>query len=209
MPINEIAIILAAGFSSRMNGFPKPILTLNKNQKFVDKVDETYKSLGIDTVIVIRDDKRVINYIKRKRYKFVINKNPQRGMHSSIETGFNLIKETGIDRIFIHPVDVPLVKTETIKSLKEHSLKDKIIVPVYQGRKGHPILIPQKYLEDIIHTDDFKNKGLRVMFSMLKKKIIELEVNDNFILLDFDTEIDYKRLQKMVCGFQATAGCSP
>ena len=43
------------------------------------------------------------------------------------------------ERIFFCPADVPLFSVQTVKAMTE--AESPVVIPVYEGRKGHPILI--------------------------------------------------------------------
>jgi len=67
-------------------------------------------------------------------------------MSSSIRIGLKeLLKnyKSEIDAVLISPADIPLIPTKVISQLIEHFEKEtpKIIIPSFNRRKGHPILI--------------------------------------------------------------------
>jgi molybdenum cofactor cytidylyltransferase len=68
----------------------------------------------------------------------------------------------------------------------------KIVYPVYQGRRGHPPLIPTSLIPGILTWE--KEGGLKSFLKMYEKIAVDLPVNDEFILKDIDTPDDYKQL---------------
>lgn len=65
-------------------------------------------------------------------------------------------------------------------------------VPVYEGKNGHPLLIPQEYFEEILTcTGEGGLKGIR---SKYDEEMIKYETNDPGCVLDMDTPEDYARI---------------
>lgn len=52
------------------------------------------------------------------------------------------------DRIFFCPAGVPLFTDKTVKRLREE--EGKIVIPVYEGKKGHPVLLDSELVEQIL-----------------------------------------------------------
>lgn len=94
------------------------------------------------------------------------------------------------------PVDIPLVKSETIKSLiNEHNKNPgKIICPVFGGTRGHPPLIPGNLVPVIVQWS--KEGNLRDVLNSYSNLAFEVEVDDKGILIDIDTQNDYESLLK-------------
>lgn len=70
----------------------------------------------------------------------------------------------------------------------------KIIYPTYDGKRGHPPLIPSRLLPGILGWR--KNGGLKAVLKSYEKLALEVPVPDSFILLDIDAPEDYQELLK-------------
>jgi len=64
-----------------------------------------------------------------------------------------------------------------------------IVIPVYDGKRGHPLLLDHRYREQIDKLDP--DEGLRSITSLYPGDILEVKTDDKGILLDFDTYDDY------------------
>ena len=187
-------IILAAGTSQRM-GELKPLLPLG-NTTIADYVISTFRSIGVKVFFVAGYNyEKIISGIKTPRVNIIYNADFNKGMLSSIQAG---IRQLGNDTraFFIQPVDIPLVEVSTIEKLIEISDKNprKIIYPVFNGRRGHPPLIPADLVSGILNWQN--EGGLRSFLKLYENISLEVAVNDDSILFDIDTPEDYQELLK-------------
>lgn len=120
----------------------------------------------------------------------VENLDYESGMLSSIQTGIKAMpKHCGAFVLLLG--DQPMVSANIINQLIENYRKASkgIILPTYNGRRGHPILIDMKYREDIYRLDP--NKGLRELIHNYPDDILEVKVHTDRILKDIDTPEEY------------------
>jgi molybdenum cofactor cytidylyltransferase len=105
-------------------------------------------------------------------------------MFSSVKKGVSCIKND----FFLIPGDYPLVKKQTIDKLIASS--GEIRVPIYNGRKGHPIFIEKELIQELLEEPITSN--LKVFRD--RHTVNYVEVDDKGILLDVDYEEDLKNL---------------
>jgi molybdenum cofactor cytidylyltransferase len=186
------AIVLAAGLSTRMKQL-KPLLPLGK-ATVADQIISSFLSAGVDVLLVAgyrHDD--IAAGINKRDTTIVNNPDYEQGMFTSIQAGVRRLQPAH-QAFFINPVDIPLVRPATIKRLLEAATKnpDKIIYPVFSGKRGHPPLIPSRLIPAIMGWD--KKGGLKAVLDSQEKLALEVPVADNYILLDIDTPEDYADL---------------
>jgi molybdenum cofactor cytidylyltransferase len=189
------AVILAAGFSSRMKQL-KPLLPLGE-ATVTDYTISTFQSLGVEVFLVVGNRKEeVVSGINSRGITFVNNPDFEKGMFSSIQAG---IKHLGKEHqfFFVLPVDIPLVEAATVKKIMEAgtSRPQTIIYPAFEGKRGHPPLIPSGLIPEILAWT--QDGGLKTYLKTKEQLAINLPVNDSFILFDIDTPEDYLKLQKL------------
>jgi CTP:molybdopterin cytidylyltransferase MocA len=199
---NYAAIILAAGYSSRMGEF-KPLMDLDGKTPFRRCID-LFRNSGITEIIVItgylsdRIKETMEDSIRLKdSIKMVVNNKYSEGMFSSIKAGVKeLSKDT--DAFFILPVDIPSVKEHTIEKMIEsyEKIHDGILFPTFNEKKGHPTLISCTLVEEILTKDP--EGGLREILNDHKDKWNYKAVDDRGILLDMDTKDDFKILYEHI-----------
>jgi molybdenum cofactor cytidylyltransferase len=187
------SIILSAGFSSRMGSF-KPLLKFG-DYTAIETIIKAHLNSGIEDIIVVvgHRDNEVREAVKDYNVKCVKNENYTQGMFSSVVSGLQAIEgEAGA--FFVHPVDIPLVKENTLKSLKckyIHSGKG-IIYPTFCERKGHPPLIDCKYKQAILDSNG--DGGLKRILDKYKDDAEFYSTFDEAVLKDMDTPEDYENL---------------
>jgi CTP:molybdopterin cytidylyltransferase MocA len=191
-PSRFAAVVLAGGLSTRMKQF-KPLLPLGETT-VTDHVISTFRDLGLDVYLVAghryEETKASIN---RQDVTIIYNPDYEKGMFSSIQAGVRNLKPD-YQAFFILPVDIPLVKQTTIGQIVDEWLADpdKIIYPTFDGKRGHPPLIPSGLIPDILRWE--KEGGLKAFLKTHGKSALEVPVNDGNILMDIDTPEDYKKL---------------
>ena len=186
------AIVLAAGASSRM-GTQKLLLPFNDKtiiEKVIEKVESVVKS---DFVVVLGSHHDEIREkIGRQEVRFIHNLQYMEGMLSSVICGFrSLPGEAKGALLFLG--DQPQVPAEVamqvIAAWKESG--KGIVIPVFSGKRGHPVLIETRYRKEIEELDP--EQGLRVLSKKFSTDVQEVECNTHEILRDIDTPEDYQQ----------------
>ena len=189
------AIILAAGYSSRMQGW-KPLLPLG-NSTVIEQAIAMFRQTGIDEIVVVAGHRsaELSEALQKMPVRCVVNEQYDRGMYRSVATGVRaLAPDTAA--FFLLPVDVPLVKRRTIRLLIRHFFlgKGKIIYPVFRGQRGHPPLISTAFAPMIMDGD--RSGGLRSLLEEYESAAAEVQIPDEGILMDMDEPSDYGRMQE-------------
>lgn len=201
------AIILAAGYSSRM-GTLKSMLKIG-DRTILERAIGLFRDVGIEDVIVVAGHraKEIIPIVHDCRAREVMNAQFEQGMFCSVQAGVNALMPES-EAFFVLPVDIPLVSTQTIRDLLTayRGGKSKIVVPAFRGKRGHPPLISASYRNEILSYSG--GDGLRGFFRKHNRHSERVEVSDEMILLDLDTPADY---QALVARFRSVTsrGCSP
>ena len=186
------SIILAAGESKRM-GFPKMLLKFN-GKTMIEKVLDNVAESDSDSILVVlgagRED--LIDLVLKYGVKYCYNENYRDGMLSSVQCGFkNLPSDTAATLVFQgdQPFITPAVINLVIKAYKTSGMG--IIIPVYERKRGHPLLLDMKFSDQIFGLDPAQ--GLRSITYLNSSDVLEVETDEPGILRDFDTFDDYKK----------------
>jgi len=175
-------IILAAGFSRRA-GVWKMALPIKGRTVIERAIMGMYPVVERIIVVGGYNFKNLLKIIEKYEKVFpVYNENFPLGMFTSVQKG---VEKVSGDRFFILPGDVPLVKPSTYKYMLEQ--EGDIIVPVYEGRKGHPVLLSYAMKELLL--DEERDSNLKAFINRMGFK--EVIVDDPFIRMDIDTLEDY------------------
>lgn len=189
--MGHTAILLAAGKSTRM-GTLKGLLPWGGKTLFEHQLMELEKSL-IDSIIVVVGYKKehFMKITKELPIKTVFNQHFQSGKCSSLLTGLRTI-ESRSDAILVVAVDQPIC-FEVINRLLESlsNSKDKIAVPLFNEKRGHPVLFSGSILEDLLSIKE-ETLGIRSVFQKYKNSICEVPLNNDYIQLNLNTPEEYE-----------------
>ncbi|HKL32115.1 MAG TPA: nucleotidyltransferase family protein [Tangfeifania sp.] len=185
------AIILAAGKSTRMKQ-QKLLMPFNGKAIVETVISKIMPELKSNIMVVLGSNRDEIEEkICEYQVESCFNKNYEQGMLSSVVCGFNSIpKSAKAALVFLG--DQPQISTEVVrKVIKGWEQSEKgIVIPTFDGRRGHPVLIETKYKTEINQLDP--EKGLRQLMQKFSDDIAEIEVGEGEILRDIDTPADYK-----------------
>jgi molybdenum cofactor cytidylyltransferase len=122
----------------------------------------------------------------------LVNRNYKSQQISSLKIAVKNLPEN-CEAIMFTPVDYPLAKLSTYKKLitvwKKN--KDKICLPSYNFRKGHPAIFPKKIFKEILTKK--LSGGARALIKKYPKKVKYVVVKDSGIVNDFDTIKDFQK----------------
>ncbi|MDR2502296.1 MAG: nucleotidyltransferase family protein [Oscillospiraceae bacterium] len=184
------ALILAAGFSSRMGAFKPllPVVGLPAIRKTVDSASPARN------IVVVTGHRRaeLERALSATPAVCVFNSSYSDGMFSSLQTGLAALPDN-TDAFFMLPGDCCAVASSTLSALIA-AYSGEIIYPKYLGRRGHPPLVPARHIAGLLAYCGAD--GARGYLSA--QPCSALETDDPGILLDMDTPEDYARLTEYV-----------
>ncbi len=189
------SVILAAGFSRRM-GSPKPLLELG-GKSFLRTIIDRHKLSSLTVCVVLgRHNLQVAEQVDLSDTTVLVNPDPSRGALSSLLIALGHLGEP--DGLLIHPVDHPLVLAGTIKCLVQHHcrLPASILLPAVHGRKGHPVLFPQRFFFDLRRAP--LEEGARWVVHQNPASTFLVPVKDPGILVNINTPAQVSRIAR--CG---------
>ncbi|MDP2898013.1 MAG: nucleotidyltransferase family protein [bacterium] len=199
------AIVLAAGESRRM-GSQKLLLPFAKTTVIGHVVGELLRSeLDGIYVVVGHEANRISEELSGRCVTIVANPDYKLGMLSSVRCGLQALPEP-CDKVLAVLGDQPAVTSELVNQLvRSSSTTDKgILVPVYRGKRGHPILFSTRYRDEIMTS--FDDSGLRGLLQSHPDDIFELTVSTPAALSDIDSPDDYRRALASFDGIDQAPG---
>jgi len=191
--VNIAAIILAAGYSSRM-GELKPLLPIGEIT-VLERVTTLFRDSGIRDVRVVVGHRapEMLPILERLKARPLINIRFHEGMFSSVVTGVGSL-EDDVSAFFLTPVDIPLVRRETLELLMAARRTEPaaVLYPSFLGRRGHPPLIDACLRKQIMGWKG--DGGLKSCLARYEAVSREVETGDEYILHDMDTPPEYEKL---------------
>lgn len=191
------AIILAAGLSERM-GALKPFLKLD-DKTFLEVIIDNLSAFKPEQIIVILNpqNKILIDQINSSKLTICINDQPQLGQFSSLKIAIENINNKNLPFLMCL-ADHPFVKKETYKKILDASQNktEYVIIPSFEGRKGHPVLFSSNFINNIKSADN--SITTKDIINDKKEKVMILNVYDSGILMDTDTPEDFQKFKDVL-----------
>jgi len=186
------AIILAAGRSRRM-GTQKLLLPFGGQSVIVHIADQILRGGVEQTIVVVAPDAAALaEALAGRSITLVTNPDDEGDMLSSVRCGLRALPQE-CEAVLVVLGDQPAVRGELIAGMV-HAMRTAgrpIVVPVHQGRRGHPILFSARYRQEVLTSHD--GVGLRGMLLRHPEDVLELDVPSDWVLADMDWPEDYRR----------------
>ncbi len=184
------ALIVAAGMSSRMGDF-KPMLSIG-SISVAQRVVATLSQAGVGKIVMVTgyNATQLERHLAGNGIIFLRNENYRNTqMFDSVKIGLSYLLDK-CDKVLFTPVDVPLFTAKTVKTILDSEAP--LVVPVCQGEQGHPILIANHLIPEILA--DSGEMGLRGALDRCSAPTLRVEVADFGTIQDADTPEDFSKL---------------
>jgi molybdenum cofactor cytidylyltransferase len=130
-----------------------------------------------------------------------LNPRPERGMLSSILEGLEALGGAAElagheEPLLVTPGDLPALHPTTVAELlrRRQATGAGLALPVYRGRRGHPLAISAALIPEIPRLDPAR--GLHQLLNLYPEEVLRVEVDDPGCVADLDVPEDYERLRE-------------
>ena len=187
------AVVLAAGASRRM-GAPKQLLRIG-GETILERTLNNVRASDVGEIVLVLGHaaESVEKAISTERIRVVSNPDYQQGMGTSLRAGLAAVGPDAAAALIVL-ADQPFVRPETLNRLItcHRESKPQIIIPMYQGFRGNPVLLDRSVFEEVKGLNG--DVGCRAIFGDHTEGICKLPVDDAVILLDIDSRSDFETL---------------
>jgi molybdenum cofactor cytidylyltransferase len=189
----RIAVILAAGRGRRMGRTKQlvEIQTPDGPKALVAAAYDAVRSICDEMLVVVGHEADLVTAALECRAFHRAASDPDAPMFESIRAGLRTARS--IDpaaTVVLQPGDHPIVAATTLAALVDSSLKrpDQAIIPEYQGRGGHPVLIPAPVVEIVVAARC--PSGLGDFWLAHPELCARVPIGDPTVIRDVDTSAD-------------------
>lgn len=98
----------------------------------------------------------------------------------------------------ILPGDLPLISSHTLKQVARSLLSHTVVLPRWQGRRGHPVGFGAACQADLLALCGDVGASAVVRKYQRLGQLYSLAVNDPGIAMDIDTPADLQRAESML-----------
>ena len=190
------AVILSGGSSSRM-GSPKALLPY-QGRPFLEHLLEVtvHPQIGERRVVLGAHAESIAKSIDLSADEIVINDEWERGQLSSIHAAIRSLP-AGTDGLLLCLIDHPLISGDLVNELIEqfYVTHANIVLPVYEGRRGHPVIFPASLYDELLQAP--MEKGARAVVWAHAEEVLEVPTNEEGCVLNLN---DPETLQRATGG---------
>ena len=191
------AIVPAAGLSTRM-GRPKLVLEI-AGVPLIRRVVEALKAGGVDRVVVVvgPDSQEGTSEVAELAWNAGASlerlDTPTADMRSTIEEGLKAFSRGTPRGVMIVPADSVGLTGGLVSRMIGEFRRDPsaILVPVRDGRRGHPLILPWGEAQKIVGLPP--DMGVNALLRRPGAIVREVEVTEPGHDADLDTPEDYRR----------------
>lgn len=184
------AILLAAGESRRM-GRPKLLLPFGGSTVLGQTIDNLVSS-RVDEVVVVLGarEQEVGRAVAARPVRAVSNPDYRRGMSTSLICGLKQVSRRA-RWVMVALSDQPLVDTGTYNQLIEAAIgsEEGIVVPVYRGKRGNPIILSAAYRGELMSLEG--DVGGREVIRGHPDDVLEVAVSCQGVVININTMAEY------------------
>jgi molybdenum cofactor cytidylyltransferase len=147
------AVILSGGASQRM-GSPKALLPY-QGRPFLEHLIAvtSHPKIGARRIVLGAHAELIADAVRLAADEVVINTEWEKGQLSSIQAGIRSLP-AGTDGMILCLIDHPLISATLVDELIERfylgSRTPPIVLPVYQGKRGHPVIFSAGVYEELL-----------------------------------------------------------
>jgi molybdenum cofactor cytidylyltransferase len=198
--VRVFGVIPAAGRSSRM-GAPKQLLPFG-DSTILGTVIAGALAGGLDGLVVVTNPtvNAALGLSRDTRFETVVVDRPEAEMLDSVLVGIGHACEAfeaacaegaSGDGVLVLPGDMPSIPAGLVRDCtREYRLHpESIVVGAWEGRAGHPIILPLCLREEL---EGLRGQGLKGILKSPGKTVRQVEAGSVEIMADIDTLKDYE-----------------
>ncbi|QUI23491.1 nucleotidyltransferase family protein [Vallitalea pronyensis] len=186
-------IILAAGSSKRFgeNKLGKHL----QGKPILHHVFDVALEVRQMKPIVVYYHQDVLHDAYNEQMLYVYNPHAPQGMSTSVKCG--LLHAPKVDAYMFMNGDQPLITVKLVEKLIEayNQGRGSIIVPKYKGKRGNPTIFDYKWREKLLQVTG--DKGGRDFIINYPKEVHYVDIENQYMGMDMDTQEDYKVLKEL------------
>lgn len=153
--MTTFAIILATGEGHQFE-HPTALLEHEGGRSFLRSIALNFGRAGCRPLAVVSRDAELVRS-HHPDMDLVENTDATGDLLSTARAGIRAALDEGADRVLLHPVEMPSVRTTTLKALVKAVGEGLGLRPEFEGAPGWPILLSRSLCEQFLANQDAKD----------------------------------------------------
>lgn len=186
------AVIMASGEGKRFGA--NKLMAVLKEKPLISHVMEKTKTLGIDSVVVTRNEE-VQSFCEKKGQNVIFHDLP--GRNDTTRLGTEYFLQRGDDFILFLQGDQPFVSCDSLMAMMmaAKASPDKIVRLSFNGTDVAPVLFPRVYFDDLRSLPEGKGGGAIIRRN--PEKVLRVEAKAEWETWDIDTREDLDKCRAL------------
>ncbi|RKG77316.1 nucleotidyltransferase family protein [Corallococcus terminator] len=187
--MKAVAIILAAGGARRMS-HPKANIEHEGGKSFLQSLASTFGKAGCTVLGVVGKDSELVREMHPRIHLVESERWLEGGLLASAQAGIQAALDDGADVVLLHPVDMPAVRVNTLKTmLKSMGEAENSLRPEFEGAAGWPVMLSRAAAERLLKAG---GTALDPMIEETRPR--RMQVKDPGVVVNINTPEIYKTL---------------
>ncbi|MHB8540002.1 MAG: nucleotidyltransferase family protein [Candidatus Acidiferrales bacterium] len=171
-----------------------------KPKTFLEHLIEVtrHPRVGVLRIVVGAHAAEIRARVKLPDGAVVVNENWEKGQLSSLQAAIRSLPAGETEGMLVCLVDHPLISAPLVSTLIEafERAKNKIVIPTYRGRRGHPVIFPRALYAELLalpentpesaRENTLKNIGARAVVRAHAADVLEIPVEEEGIVLNLN-----------------------
>lgn len=180
-------LILAAGKSRRYGG-DKRFVAMPKGGRLLPALVRRGNKAGLRVNVVVAEGDALQQLTGARLLR---SSRAGGGMGYSLADAISQL-DSNAEAILIMPADLPLIRINSLRRVAEAARAGNIVIPVCNGRRGHPVAIGRKFWPEL--TELSGDIGARPVLAAHPEYCQNLVLDDPGICADGDTPAQMQQL---------------
>lgn len=192
--MKAVAIILAAGKARRMS-HPKALIEHEGGKSFLQSLASTFGKAGCGVLGVVGSDAEAVRE-QHPSMELVASEHWEKGVLASVKAGLEAALAEAADVVLIHPVDMPALRVNTVKSMLKEMDRGGTgpltLRPEYDNAIGWPLVLSREAAEKLLQAE---GEDLEKAIQVLQPR--RMSVKDPGVIVNINTPEAYERVFSM------------
>lgn len=187
-----LALVLAAGQGRRFGSDKRRAIMADGTPLLVATLLQAQRQFA-QVFVLLRagDDARSLGVPGGVEVLRCAEADAEQGMGHSLAAGVKALQAQPAQAIAVLLGDMPWLSTDTLGLLVEQAGPQRIVFPVYQGQRGHPVLFGRQFWSQLQQLSG--DSGAKTVLAAEPQACVEVPVDDPGVCADVDSPAALQR----------------